>query len=54
MPGAAADRPDIAEGQRFLDIFNLLRAATGVDFTLYKHGTLRRRILRHMALRRVE
>ncbi len=51
---AAADRSDIAEGDRFLEIFNLLRAATGVDFSLYKHGTLRRRILRRMVLNRVE
>ena len=35
-------------------IFVLLRAATGVDFTLYKHSTIRRRIGRRMALHKVE
>ncbi len=35
-------------------IFNLLRQACGVDFTHYKHTTLRRRILRRMALYRQE
>jgi two-component system CheB/CheR fusion protein len=32
-------------------IFRLLRRATGVDFTYYKHSTLRRRIKRRMDLR---
>jgi len=53
-PVAAADRPEAADGEGFLEIFNLLRVATGVDFTLYKHGTLRRRILRRMALNRID
>jgi two-component system, chemotaxis family, CheB/CheR fusion protein len=35
-------------------IFSLLRAATGVDFTNYKQTTLRRRILRRMALYKLE
>ena len=32
-------------------IFRLLRSATGVDFTYYKHSTLHRRIKRRMVLR---
>jgi two-component system CheB/CheR fusion protein len=32
-------------------VFKLLRDAGGVDFTHYKHGTVRRRIRRRMALR---
>jgi two-component system CheB/CheR fusion protein len=36
---AAKERTDTAEGEQFLEIYNLLRTATGVDFTLYKHGT---------------
>jgi two-component system, chemotaxis family, CheB/CheR fusion protein len=32
-------------------IFRLLRSATGIDFTQYKQGTLRRRIQRRMAIR---
>jgi two-component system CheB/CheR fusion protein len=35
-------------------IFALLRTATGIDFTLYKHTTLKRRILRRMVLYRLE
>jgi two-component system CheB/CheR fusion protein len=35
-------------------IFSLLRGATGVDFTNYKQTTLKRRILRRMALYKLE
>lgn len=35
-------------------IFSLLRAATRVDFTHYKHTTIKRRIFRRMALYRLE
>ncbi len=35
-------------------IFILLRTDTGVDFTLYKHATIKRRILRRMVLYRLE
>lgn len=35
-------------------IFNLLHTATRVDFTHYKRTTIRRRILRRMALQRLE
>lgn len=35
-------------------ILALLRSATGVDFTYYKSNTIRRRILRRMALKQVE
>ena len=62
---AAADRPVVAtEGAaavepaadpgRFDEILTLLRSNTGVDFTLYKPGTLQRRILRRMALHKSE
>jgi two-component system CheB/CheR fusion protein len=36
------------------NIFNLLRTATGVDFTHYKQTTLKRRIVRRMALYKQE
>ena len=36
------------------EILRLVRIATGVDFTHYKHGTLSRRIKRRMALRGFE
>ena len=35
-------------------VFRLLRSATGVDFTHYKHSTIKRRIRRRMALRGFE
>ncbi|MEB3179873.1 MAG: chemotaxis protein CheB [Nostocaceae cyanobacterium] len=35
-------------------IFSILRAATRVDFTNYKHTTIKRRIFRRMALYRLE
>lgn len=35
-------------------IFRLLQVATGVDFTSYKHTTIKRRISRRMALYRLE
>jgi two-component system CheB/CheR fusion protein len=35
-------------------IFALLRGATGVDFSHYKMSTIRRRIIRRMALRQIE
>jgi two-component system CheB/CheR fusion protein len=36
------------------EIFNQLRNATGVDFSLYKPGTVHRRMLRRMALLQME
>jgi len=44
----AVEPPEDAELAR---IFRLVRSATGVDFTHYKHGTLARRIKRRMSLR---
>ena len=44
----------VADPARFEEVLNLLRTATGVDFTLYKPGTLQRRILRRMALHKAE
>jgi len=35
-------------------LFSLLRARTGVDFSLYKHSTLKRRILRRMLLHKID
>jgi two-component system CheB/CheR fusion protein len=41
-------------GDPVLDIIDLLRARTAVDFTHYKQTTIRRRILRRMALRNIQ
>jgi two-component system CheB/CheR fusion protein len=35
-------------------IFAMLRALNGVDFSYYKHSTLKRRIMRRMVLRKIE
>ncbi|MGB5963381.1 MAG: chemotaxis protein CheB [Coleofasciculaceae cyanobacterium] len=42
------------EENAFSNIFALLKAATGVDFTNYKQTTLKRRIARRMALYKIE
>jgi two-component system CheB/CheR fusion protein len=47
----ANEPPEDAELARILRV---VRSATGVDFTHYKHGTLARRIKRRMALRGFE
>jgi two-component system CheB/CheR fusion protein len=49
-----AEEPSSAAGPSLNRIFALLRAATGVDFTLYKHSTIRRRIGRRMTLHKVD
>jgi two-component system CheB/CheR fusion protein len=48
-PPAAAPSPEA--GDPILEIIALLRQRTAVDFTHYKQTTIRRRILRRMALR---
>ena len=47
-PPAAA--PPMPAGETIVQMLSVLRSATGVDFTHYKHSTIRRRILRRMAL----
>ncbi|MBW4512977.1 MAG: PAS domain-containing protein [Scytonematopsis contorta HA4267-MV1] len=51
-----ADQPEVViEGENALqNIFVLLKTFTGVDFTHYKHNTLKRRILRRMVLYQME
>ena len=45
----------LGEGETAMQvIFSLLRAATRVNFTQYKHATLQRRILRRMVLHKLE
>ena len=42
------------EEDYFSQVFNLLLSSHGVDFTHYKHTTIKRRIMRRMALHRME
>jgi two-component system CheB/CheR fusion protein len=42
--------PPVVDGDPVADLISLLRVRTGVDFTYYKQTTIRRRILRRMAL----
>jgi len=54
---AALQTPEMPleeEGTEFNRILALLKVETGVDFTHYKHSTIKRRILRGMALDRME
>ena len=56
-PVAALQAPAIRleeEGKEFNRILALLKVETGVDFTHYKPTTIKRRILRRLALDRVE
>ncbi len=46
--------PEAAEAGVVTEVVKLLRARTNVDFTHYKQTTIRRRILRRMALRGIE
>ncbi len=46
---AEADVPD-----RFAPILDVLHSASGIDFSLYRENTVRRRILRRLALRNIE
>jgi two-component system, chemotaxis family, CheB/CheR fusion protein len=50
--GAAPAEP--ADEAAFKEIFNMLRSATGVDFSYYKPGTIRRRTQRRMALHKID
>ena len=51
-PYLLEDRDDPA-GDGLERIYLLLRAATGVDFRLYKQPTVRRRVARRMAMRKI-
>jgi two-component system CheB/CheR fusion protein len=46
--------PPVVETDPIVEILGLLRPRTGVDFTHYKQTTIRRRILRRMALRSLQ
>ncbi len=52
---AASEEPELAEGEKSLArILQALRAAAGIDFSLYKPGTIRRRVARRMVLEKTE
>ncbi len=50
----AAPSAETSKTEAFDDILALLRGRVGVDFVPYKQSTIRRRILRRMALRNLE
>ncbi len=54
VPGEPRDPADSQGEGELGKILRLVRTATGVDFTHYKHGTLARRIKRRMSLRGFE
>jgi two-component system, chemotaxis family, CheB/CheR fusion protein len=55
LVNVAEDAEELVEGKNALQsIFSLLRIVTGVDFSHYKHTTLKRRILRRMVLYQIE
>ena len=43
-----------APAEEWTRLFRLLRRATGVDFSLYKQSTIKRRLARRMTIRRVD
>ena len=49
-----SDNTPVLDGDPITDIVNLVRQRTAVDFTHYKQTTIRRRILRRMALRNTQ
>lgn len=51
---AAEEVPETREEDHLRRVFRQLRLAHGVDFTHYKRSTLRRRLARRMALRKVD
>ena len=48
-----AESSEVAEGSDLDKVCLMLRSATGVDFSLYKQATVRRRIARRMALQKI-
>jgi len=52
-PGGEASEDVTPTDEQFRELFNLLRRASGIDFKQYKTPTVRRRLLRRMALHRL-
>src|ERR1051326_3544627 len=53
-PEVVEEIPTNDHEQAFKDLLAQLRTATGVDFSLYKPGTIHRRVLRRMALQKID
>src|SRR5262245_44292576 len=55
VPKAGGDVEDelVATDEQFQELFTLLRRASGIDFKQYKTPTVKRRLLRRMALHRL-
>ena len=57
MPGDRDETPELerpAEEKAFEEVLLILRQRTTVDFSQYKHATLKRRIHRRMVLRKID
>lgn len=54
LPEERKREEPLTEGKAFEAVLLLVRQRTGVDFTYYKHATLRRRIQRRMVLHKFE
>ena len=56
LPGGPEEiaPPLLLADKSFAELLSILRQRTGVDFTDYKHATLRRRIQRRMVLHKIE
>ena len=49
-----ATAPEVAQGGQLDQISSIIWSSVGIDFRLYKEATIRRRIARRMALRKIE
>src|SRR2546423_9064358 len=53
LVGQVAEKPADGAQHAVNRIYSLLRSASGVDFSLYKQTTLKRRVLRRMIVHRI-
>jgi two-component system CheB/CheR fusion protein len=54
LPGTQKKRPSANDEEQFAAILAVLHGATGIDFSLYREQTIKRRILRRLALNRID
>jgi two-component system CheB/CheR fusion protein len=54
LPSTQKKRPSATDEEQFAGILAVLHGATGIDFSLYREQTIKRRILRRLALNRID